>query len=312
MKKYFPLSFFLLALTACTSEYDKMLNDASRVGTPWEETFYATVETAGKVDPQTKVFADSQMRVLWNADDRVSIFNKNAYNQPFQFNGADGANAGDFQRVNTGAEFITGNPLNYIYSVYPYSAETSISNDGVITVMLPAVQSYKANSFGIGANAMVSVSNDNLLLFRNVGGYLSFKLFGEGAYVKSIVLRGNSHEKIAGPATVTMAVNGTPVVEMQNKATEEIMLTCETAVALSENAEGYTEFWFVVPPTNFSKGFTIVVTDAVGNTFEESTSNPVTISRNTISRMSPLEVAPTAPFVPKNGKNENVGYDNWE
>ena len=311
MKRFCHIVFLWLLMAffvSCERDAMSSVDQASSTG----RIFHASIEAFDEVGDQTKVFADSQMRVLWNADDRVSIFNKNAYNQPFQFNGADGANAGDFQRVNTGAEFITGNPLNYVYSVYPYSAETSISNDGIMTMMLPAVQSYKANSFGIGANAMVSVSNDNLLLFRNVGGYLSFKLYGEGAYVKSITLRGNNHEKIAGLAAVTMAVNGTPVVEMQNKATEEITLTCETSVALSENAEGYTEFWFVVPPTTFAKGITIVVTDAVGNIFEESTSNPVAISRNTICRMSPLEVAPTGPAVPKNGKNENIGYDKWE
>ena len=40
------------------------------------ESFHAWIE-----DIPTRVFADDQLRVLWNANDRITIFNKNTYNQ---------------------------------------------------------------------------------------------------------------------------------------------------------------------------------------------------------------------------------------
>ena len=139
---------------------------------------------------------------------------------------------------------------------------------------------------------MVSVTSDNKLMFRNVGGYLSFKLYGEGVSVKRITLKGNNGEKLAGKATITMPVDGTPTVEMQQDITESITLTCETPVVLGSDADHYTEFWLVVPPTSFSQGFTVTVTDALGGTFIKKTTNELVIERNKLARMAPLKVVP--------------------
>ena len=139
---------------------------------------------------------------------------------------------------------------------------------------------------------MVSVTEDNMLRFKNAGGYLSFKFYGEGVSVKSITLKGSNHEKLAGKASITMAAGGTPTVIMQDDATESITLVCNEPVALNASAENYTEFWFVIPPTTFEQGFTVTVTDTRGGTFDKSTANPVTISRNSLSRMAPMEVVP--------------------
>ena len=291
MKKLFLILLTLLAMAACTSEFDKMLNDAGRASRAGDgAVFYATIEDTGAAGTQTKVYADEQLRVLWNSDDMISIFNKKTANLKYQFDGEDGDNAGTFTKVSESA--ATGSDLPYVYAIYPYQEATSISENGEISFVLPAVQQYKANSFGPEVNTMVSVSEGNNLLFKNVGGYLSFKLYGSDVKVKSITLRGNNEEKLAGAALISMPYGGTPTVTMQESATDYVTLTCETPVMLGTTAEDYTEFWFVLPPTSFSKGFTISVFDDQGGLFEKSTSKFVTISRNTLSYMAPVEVVP--------------------
>lgn len=252
MKKILSFLLPLLVLAACTAEYDNMMNEAHRAKPGEDNVFYATIEGSDDTDPQTKVYADDQMRVLWNAGDQISIFNLNTYNQPYRFKGKDGANSGDFEKVSTGAEFSMSGDIDHIYSVYPYDETTEVSYNGVLTLSLPVLQHYRPNSFGIGANTMVSATDNNMLRFKNVGGYLSFKLYGESVSVKRITLKGNNHEKLAGLATVTMPVGGTPAIVMQNTANEEITLECDTPVNLNASAENYTEFWFVIPPTTFS------------------------------------------------------------
>ncbi len=245
------------------------------------EMFYAAIE---KVD--AKVFADDQLRVLWHQNDLVSIFNKYTYNKPYKFNGNTGDNAGSFSEVSSG-DFVTGNALPLVYAIYPYNEGTSISNDGVISLTFPAVQTYSKNSFGLGANPMVSVSEDNNLLFKNVGGYLMLKFYGE-ACIKTIQLQ--TSKKIAGSATVTMELGGTPTITMADNAAYDITLDCGEGVMVGANVDNYTEFWFALPPVNFTNGFTVKVTDVYGQTFTKKTTNALTIERNHLEKMAPIEL----------------------
>ena len=297
MKKIFFLAAMMLALASCTNSIDNENSLRMRQVADADILFYAVTEGNEEDGPETKVYADSQMRVLWNANDQITIFNKNTYNQPYRFKGEDGDNAGGFAKVPTD-EFTTGSPIENIYAVYPYQEPTEFTYEGEIGLTLPALQTYKKNSFGIGANTMVAATTSNMLQFKNVCGYLSFKFFGDGIAIKSITFKGNNHEKIAGDAFVTMPLGGTPSVTMQDTATEEVTLECATPVALGADAQNYTEFWFVIPPTNFTQGISVTVTDAIGGTFAISTTNSVTITRSNISHMEPAKVVPTYEFVP--------------
>lgn len=291
MKKIFFLTAMVLSLASCTNSIDTENSLRMRQVADESILFYAVTEGNEEDGPETKVYADSQMRVLWNANDQITIFNNNTYNQPYRFTGRDGRNAGNFAIVPI-ETFSTSGPLDHIYAIYPYQESTEISYDGDITFTLPALQTYKKNSFGIGANTMVSVTDNTMLQFKNAGGYLEFKLYGEGISVKRIQLRGNNGEKLAGDALITMPLGGLPTVTMLDNATEEVTLECETPVALGTSQNDYTVFWFVLPPTSFTKGITVTVTDALGGTFAISTSKTVTVQRSYISHMAPLEVVP--------------------
>ena len=256
--------------------------------------FYASFEKPGE---ETRVYANENLFLRWTADDRVSIFNKLTYNQQYKFTGETGDNSGEFNRVDA-AEFVTGNPIPHVVSVYPYQEGTKISEEEVLTLTLPAEQHYAENTFGLCANTMVSVSEDNVLQYKNVGGYLVIKLYGEGVSVSSITLKGNKGEILAGDATVTMPVDGYPSVEMASDATTEITLVCDTPVRLAANAEESTPFWFVIPPVTFDNGFTASISQANGNIFEKSTSKSITIERSNLSKMSPMEVEEGTPATP--------------
>lgn len=253
--------------------------------------FYASIEDTS--DPDTRVYVDENLKLLWNADDRVSIFNRYTFNQQYHFDGKTGDNAGTFSVV-PNESFVTGNTLPAIYAVYPYHEATSITNDCEIELTLPAEQEYAPLGFGPGANTMVSATEDNNLLFKNIGGYLAVKFFGENISLSKVALRGNKGEKIAGKAHVTAPLGGEPAVVMDEDATEVITVICTDPITIGTGADTYTEFWFVLPPTTFEEGFTVTATDRFGGIFEKSTSKPVNITRNHLSRMSPIEFTPLA------------------
>ena len=282
MKRSILFALAVTLLAACsTKEIDfqtPVLDDV---------VFYASFEQPSDID--TRVYVNEDLLLRWTADDRVSIFGKNTYNQQYRFLGETGDNSGGFSKVDV-AEYVTGNPISHTVSVYPYQSSTKITEDEVVTLTLPAEQHYAENTFGLGSNTMVSVSEDNFLQYKNIGGYLRISLYGEGVSVSSITLKGNNGEKLAGKATVTMPLDGTPAVVMADDSSTEITLVCDTPVSLGATAEESTQFWFVVPPVTFSKGFTITVNDSSGGSFKKSTSKSVAIERNKLTRMSPIEV----------------------
>lgn len=250
--------------------------------------------TASFEQNESRTYVEEGSLLRWTAEDQISLFNGTTLNRQFKFDGETGDNAGTFSPVNT--PWGTGNDLTTNYAVYPYALTNKISESGVVTATLPAEQSYAENSFGVGDNVMVAVTqdlDDTFLKFNNVCGYLKLQVYGNDVTVKSITLTGNSNEKIAGNATITSAYGGKPTTRMTDAATETITLECgENGVAIGTTAETATDFWMVVPPTRFDSGFTITITDINNKVFTKSTSNKIVVERNVIKPMSAFEVKP--------------------
>lgn len=247
--------------------------------------------TASFEQSETRTYVENGNLLRWNEGDQISIFEGNTLNRKYQFDGETGDNAGTFSIVSK--PFGTGNDLNCHYAVYPYSSGVKITESGVITATLPAEQSYTENSFGLGANTMVAVTenlDDTFLKFKNVGGYLKLQLYGDNITVKSITLTGNNNEKLAGKATITPAYGQNPTVVMKDDATTNITLDCGEGVKIGSTKENATAFWIVVPPTTFEEGLTITVTEIDGDSFTKSTSNVVVVERNIIKPMAAFEV----------------------
>ena len=249
--------------------------------------FHARIESPD--DPETKVYADDKLHVLWDADDRVSIFHQYTYNQEYRFTGETGDREGSFDIV-PNDDFVTGNELDLVYAVYPYQESTRVDNGGVLTVTLPSVQTFRENSFGPEANTMVSCTADDPLYFKNLCGYLALRLYGEDVSISAISIRGNQGEPLAGEATVVSEPGGNPSCTLSDGAATEITLTMAEPVRLGSTASDATTFWLVIPPVTFREGFTVSITDRNGGTVEKATTRSISISRNTLSRMSALRV----------------------
>ena len=292
MKRLYPILSALLLLVACAE------SDTDRAVTQQLQNspdFYATFEA-----DDTRTFVDEKVRLLWTEGDLISIFT-NTLNQKYEFDGETGDNSGTFTPVSSG-QFGSGSSLSVDanYAVYPYNQSTKISYDGELSIELPATQAYAENSFGVNANTMVAVTqsqNDNFLSFKNLGGFLKLQLYGD-VTVKSIHLEGNNSEKIAGGATVTAKYGKNPTLTMDSDATTSITLDCGAGVKLGTSSSSATEFWIVVPPVTFSKGFTITIIDTEGGTMTKSTTKSYTVERNVIKTMTAFKVETTDPTTP--------------
>ena len=295
MKKGFVLQSLICLLAVSCSVHKIDPIDPVPDG---DDVFYASLESYSA--PETRVYLDGDKKILWNAMDQVSIFNGTTVNQQFEFMGETGVNSGYFKNISEGSG--TSSSVNYICAVYPYLESTSLSGSGVLTLSLPAEQIYRHGSFGPGANTMVSTTEkgDDILRFRNVGGYLVFKFWGKGAddsdlLIQSIVLEGRNEEILSGEATWEPVVGATPEnITMASTDGKTITLLCNN-VKVGSKADKATEFWMVVPPTHFTQGFKVTVTDKDGKVFVKETDENLTIGRNNVSKLSAVQVTCAEP-----------------
>ncbi len=287
--------------------------EIDRVNAP-KEIYWASFEDFSET---SRTYLDENVKLLWHADDRISLF-RTTFNEEFEFTGDTGANSGGFEEV-ASDNYVTGNAVSTNYAVYPYSETNALSNSEVISLTMPAVQQYAANSFGKGANTMVAASENStskLLPFRNVGGYLIIKLYGENTTIKSIALSGNNNEVIAGAATSQAKYGYLPTLTMSEEGTKTITLDCGTeGVTISSDSENPTSFWMVVPPITFENGFTLTITDINDNTTTKSTSKSQTIERNAVKSMAAFQSTfegetedPEVPETPASPANNEIWY----
>ena len=284
MRRDIFLQPLICLLAVSCSVYDFDTQDTS---TSSQDVFHAFLESYS--EPDTRVYVNENIKILWDAKDRISIFQKLTYNQEYEFKGATGENSGKFEK--TSNPFVVGNLLDFICAVYPYQETTGIDNNDVLKFEFPAEQIYRKDSFGPGANTMVSVTKEDPLMFKNAGGYLVLKFYGKGISVSSITLEGRNEEPLSGEATWKPAIGAVPDFAFASKAGSSITLSCTEPVALGATKEEATVFWIVVPPTDFKKGVKLTVTGTDGKTITKETDKDLTIVRNTLLRVSPVEVS---------------------
>ena len=270
----------LLSLASCTVKE----TTGPDVPLPAGQEFTATLEET----EDTRVFVGEDFRMYWNASDRITLFAQTTVNQKYRFSGATGDRTGSFVKADgssTPSALTTLIP--HFIAIYPYNSSTSILDNETVRLTLPSEQEWADRSFGPGANVMAAVSGDTNLGFRNACGMLMLKIYG-GRKVSSIMLRGNSGERISGQATITFASGGIPYLNMDTVSGTTIELICNDAVPTGYTAKDYTEFWIVVPPMTFQHGLTASVIDSDGNEYIQSTQRSITISRNRVSKMAPF------------------------
>lgn len=278
MKRNYLYILLSLAILSCSKAEEK----TSEIQAEYSPKFYADLGSA-----YTKTFVDDCLQIYWNKNDKISVFTSTA-NQLYKFDGDTGDSEGEFSVVEIDKS-STGEPLaiDANFAVYPFQEETTISSDGTLTMSVPEIQYYSKKGFGLDSNPMVAVTenkNDTFLSFKNVCGYLRLFLYGENITAKRIRLEGNLKEPLSGKADVVMSYGQEPDISLHGDS-HTITLDCSDGVKLGQSSDTATEFWFVLPPMNFTNGFTIIIEDDCGNKYTKSTENKIEIKRNTVSNM---------------------------
>ena len=279
---------------------DGILNDAR------DKSFEASFEQP--VTTRTYLGHEgSSYQMYWTYGDKVSVFEPESFGI-YHFGGSTGSSEGPLFKVTYG-ENVANFRMTRNYAVYPYSSSTTLVSDGVIQYTIPATQTYAADSFGPGAGLMVAATQsvqDNQLSFQSAVGYLVLNIYGT-AKIKSIALKGKADEPLSGAVKIAVSDSQAPAITFQGENGTTLILDCGQGVSLGSTAETATTFWIAVPPTTFSSGITVTVTDNKGHETVQSTNNQVNIVRNVYQPMAAFCVdkyvdpnTPEEPEIPDN------------
>ena len=295
MRKFLLFALVITMFAACTTD----------------ETQDVTVELTS--DTLAVSFENSDSRIqlneegksIWNKGDILSVFYRSNANQQWQFQGNTGDRSGVIKRLS--APDYT-QETSKIVVVYPYNQNYYLNPTTCnLQAFLPATQHYLKDSYGHDGNLMVSASEYKQFALKNVCGFLKLQFTGGNTKIKSITVSGNNGEQVAGEiyintsdATAILAseiggsssdseVGGTMVEE--NTILTEVTLDCGEGVAL--NQEASTSFYIALPPQTFENGVKVVMNTSDNRIIEKTTSNTVTIARNTILPLKSIEISDT-------------------
>ena len=232
---------------------------------------------------------DDSNNILWSEGDQIVAFMQTSLSLKYQVSASSAGKASArFEEVaGSSGGLNAGMELEHNIAYYPYSETVECFKSGdnyTLDVTLPSEQTYAPESFGNGAMAMVAVSENSNITFRNILGGMKLQLKG-GQKVTSISLQGKNNEKLAGAAVVTAYTDGKtkPAVAMTDAASASVTLNCGSGVQLNESTA--TEFIIALPPVLFTEGFTVTVTDDAGKTYIVETEKANTVLRSTLLTM---------------------------
>lgn len=294
--KQFKITALLLALACLSCQKEASLCDPDAAGQEGK----ASVFMAESESYETRTSLQEGY-VLWNAGDRVSVFEGSGANGAYQVTDASaGSTSAELVPV-SGGGFVAGTELDTNVAFYPYSSSASVVKNGEdyeVSVTLPQTQHYAEGSFGNGNFPMIAVTagtEDKNLKFKNVLGCLKIQLKGD-AVIKSITVTNRSSYPLWGTVKVIASNTNLPTVKMSQSGAKTVILDCGDGVQL--NNETATAFLIALPPTRLTSGFTIDIMDTSGNHMIKSTTKLQTINRSMVLAMPELEVMkPTREYV---------------
>ena len=290
MKKSVIILAAVALAAACSPEENTVVLPSSKV-------FRASIEQG------TRTYTENG-KVYWYNGDAISIFDKgnsSSDNVKYTYGGETGTTSGTFTSAT--ALPVSIQTLQYIYGVYPYMSDNIILEEGKVIAYIYPSQDYDYDSFGDGSNAMVAVSENESLQFKNVAGYLNVRLYGDNSKkLKSVQVESNGGEYICGDALVEITPEAEPVISpypgngYANKAATVSFDYYDTDVFLDPSSP--LDVWVALTPGVIQSGITVTVTAIDGSKFSVVNNNPLTIKRGVCTPTAPLEV--TFPVVDAN------------
>lgn len=240
------LVFCVFGNTSCTSE---MIDDSSKVVVGCNQNGDC-VFTASLADSElSRTIRQDNGAIYWDKNECIKVFyNAQTYGEFISTNQAVSATASFKGQFNTP---ISDSDIaqNGVVAIYP-SQDAEYNGNNVIFT-LSSQQEAEAGTFKKGLFPSIAQSKSSSLSFYNICGGVKLSVYYEG--IKSITLRGNNSEYLAGRVSVSFNGSGIPEYSVVDGVSEITLLAPQN---------GYFEvgkmYYIVALPGTLLNGFTII------------------------------------------------------
>jgi len=214
---------------------------------PEETRLTATIEAEPDTRTTITPSGEHSSSIIWSEGDILSVFIDGS-TQAVPFTLSEGAG--------TGKGVFNGKGGGNSYTAFYPSSMIPSRGTGTLRLTLPSEQTYSPGTFSTGTYPMVAVSDSPELHFRNIASVIRLSITGYHE-VTRIVFRSNDPEaKVSGKAMVSLSDPSRPELTMVSGAVDSLVLTVPR-VKLDEKTA--TDFYLVVPPQTYKKGFSVRV-----------------------------------------------------
>ena len=201
------------------------------------------------VTPDTKSVKLEDGTVWWGPQEEISMFY-----------GSGTAGGSKFTSTNTShaetVEFegnITISGSKEFWAVYPYSADNSCDGSSITTVIPHQQTGVEGNFSNDAFPAMAKASSMNLPFWNICGGV---KFFVSRTDIKSVTIKGNNGETLAGKVKVAFNADGHPEVTEVIDGQSEVTLTAPDGGCFKP----LKYYYITLLPTTLDGGITLTFT----------------------------------------------------
>ena len=262
----------------------------------------------GENGDQTKTTRKENGDLWWSPEDEIMVFCGEASGKFLSQNRECAEIAtfvGSFDKEVSSSDVSA----NGVLAFYPYSDDLIREADAVVFT-LPSSQSSVAGTFDDDLYPVIARSDNTDLSFYNICGGAKFTVSQDG--IKTVTIRGNDSEPLAGKLSVRFDENGVPTVEVL-EGEKEIVVTAPDDGAF----EVGKEYYIVTIPQHFKYGFTLIYNDGLNVHNEFKTEKAISIKRSKFGTLRYLDqeldmIAVTEPIVFEDSKVEELCVANWD
>ena len=276
MKKLFIISACLFGLFAC----QRMEENLELKVVEFEVTDVPVDGTRSSYDPNTN-------STVWESGDKIGCFTELCSNVIF-------TNRDDSPSIFSGS--LLGDP-KILYFYFPHALGAT-ANGSVVTSTISSAQRFVVDGYSTNP-PMVAQSEDleSGVRFINTCGLLKFTVKSDvSRKLVKATFSGNANEAVAGTYEVDMASTAPSLKITADQQTSVVM-----EAGIDMEAEREYSFIIVLPPTTFSAGFTIKLSDEANNTVTKTFDKSLELKRN-----AAVNVSTVIEFTEENAVAETV------
>lgn len=290
MKKYF-LYFIICIATAAIFSCTKESAPADEI--PAEEP--AVVETNkvpmvfSAVIEETKSDISGK-NILWESTDKIAIFDGTSLNE-FSVSSvsADGKGADFSGTAASAAEYHAFAPFSTASSLKTENSRISVTVHGTQTI----IGSHCVDPESLVSTAVSAGTSD--LSFTNQFSLMKITLARDD--VTSVTVFGNNNESIAGTNHYYYAGEGAPKMDYTNAGGKKVTLQYKATASSSTSAFPAGDYYIAIWPTDFTAGYTVLLTNEDGGKSLKSTSAEQNLLRNAGQNLETIDDATFCPAI---------------